>query len=385
MSRHDIQPVIAAPGSGPHQVTPPSPPDSHRSLSVRLASRRCTQRLRVRGLAATVVGLSRTALFWTPGTDGAQAKPRPSVAEAARQVEELNHDAEQAAERYNATQERIKSLNVRLKAAQTRLDRARRDLDAARRALAVVIVQEYKDGDLSTAKLVLSDSPDALLQSGAVLASLGERRAEAAANLAARQKALQDLTADLTNQQQKLVQAQVQLDTSAREVKAKLASARRVLDGLQSAERVRLAQQQSLRSILGRKVPDHPSCAQAGIDPSAFSSRVRKVITYLCAHLGDPYVWAAAGPNAFDCSGLSQQAWLQAGVSLPHNADMQSHYGTPVAAGGLRPGDLVFFYRPITHMGIYVGNGLMIAAPRTGDVVKIRPVNYKNLTAATRL
>jgi cell wall-associated NlpC family hydrolase len=329
--------------------------------------------------------------LWAPGVERAEAEPRPTLAQVKAQVEKLDHQAEQAAERYNAVREGIKSLNVRVTAAIMRVAQARHDLELARRALALVLVQEYKGGNLSTAKLILSDSPDALLQSNGVIESLAQRRAGAAADLASRQKALEAFAADLTNQQQRLIRAEAQLEASAREVKANLASARRALDRLQSTERARLVRQdragqrQSLGSLLGRDVPDHPSCPQADIDPTTFGSRVGRVITYLCAHLGDPYVWGAAGPNAFDCSGLSQQAWLRAGVSLPHNADMQSHYGTPIPADRLEAGDLVFFYRPISHMGVYVGNGLMIAAPRTGDVVKIQPVNYKNLTTATRL
>ena len=101
-----------------------------------------------------------------------------------------------------------------------------------------------------------------------------------------------------------------------------------------------------------------------------------KVLAYACAQLGDPYRWGASGPARFDCSGLTMTAWKQAGVSLPHNAAMQSTYGTRVALDALRPGDLVFFYSPIGHNGIYLGSGLILHAPQTGDVVKITPLRY---------
>src|SRR3954449_5238675 len=89
------------------------------------------------------------------------------------------------------------------------------------------------------------------------------------------------------------------------------------------------------------------------------------------AQLGDPYVWAGAGPDAFDCSGLTQYAYAAAGISLPHSSQMQSTMGTPVARADLQPGDLVFFYSPVGHVGIYLGDGLMVHAPTTGSVVKI--------------
>jgi cell wall-associated NlpC family hydrolase len=93
------------------------------------------------------------------------------------------------------------------------------------------------------------------------------------------------------------------------------------------------------------------------------------------AQLGDPYVWAGAGPNAFDCSGLTQFAYAAAGIRLPHSSRMQSTVGTPVARANLQPGDLVFFYSPVGHVGIYIGNGLMVHAPTTGSVVKIVSVD----------
>jgi cell wall-associated NlpC family hydrolase len=89
------------------------------------------------------------------------------------------------------------------------------------------------------------------------------------------------------------------------------------------------------------------------------------------AQLGDRYVWAGAGPDVFDCSGLTQYAYRAAGINLPHNSLMQSRIGTPVARAALRPGDLVFFYRPIHHVAMYIGNGKVVQAPHSGDVVKI--------------
>jgi cell wall-associated NlpC family hydrolase len=89
------------------------------------------------------------------------------------------------------------------------------------------------------------------------------------------------------------------------------------------------------------------------------------------AQLGDRYVWAGAGPDVFDCSGLTQYAYRAAGITLPHNSRMQSRVGTPVARAALQPGDLVFFYRPIHHVAMYIGNGKVVQAPNRGDVVKI--------------
>src|SRR3954452_22177758 len=104
------------------------------------------------------------------------------------------------------------------------------------------------------------------------------------------------------------------------------------------------------------------------------------------AQQGKPYVWAGAGPNSFDCSGLTQYAYAAAGISLPHSSQMQSTMGTPVARADLQPGDLVFFYSPVGHVGIYLGDGLMVHAPTTGSVVKIVSLDVMpGYTSARRL
>src|SRR4051812_37082373 len=89
------------------------------------------------------------------------------------------------------------------------------------------------------------------------------------------------------------------------------------------------------------------------------------------AQLGKPYVWGGAGPNSFDCSGLTQYAYAAAGIALPHSSNMQSRIGTPVALSALQPGDLVFFYSPVSHVGIYIGNGQMVHASTAGQPVKV--------------
>ncbi|SDY30829.1 Cell wall-associated hydrolase, NlpC family [Modestobacter sp. DSM 44400] len=93
------------------------------------------------------------------------------------------------------------------------------------------------------------------------------------------------------------------------------------------------------------------------------------------AQQGKAYVWAGAGPNVYDCSGLTQFAYRAAGIALPHSSGMQSTMGVPVARADLQPGDLIFFYSPVGHVGMYIGNGLMVHAPTSGDVVRVASVD----------
>jgi cell wall-associated NlpC family hydrolase len=104
------------------------------------------------------------------------------------------------------------------------------------------------------------------------------------------------------------------------------------------------------------------------------------------AQLGDPYVWAAAGPDAFDCSGLTQYAYAAAGIALPHSSSMQSTMGTPVSTAALQPGDLLFFYSPVSHVGMYIGNGQMVHASTYGEPVKVASIDSMgSLTGARRI
>ena len=128
-----------------------------------------------------------------------------------------------------------------------------------------------------------------------------------------------------------------------------------------------------------------PAVATQAAAVAAPTATAQVAVDTALAQLGKPYVWGAAGPNSFDCSGLTQFAYGAAGIGLPHSSRMQAGVGTPVAHAALQPGDLVFFYSPISHVGIYVGNGQVVAAPTGGDVVKIQSMAYMPFSGARRL
>ena len=120
-----------------------------------------------------------------------------------------------------------------------------------------------------------------------------------------------------------------------------------------------------------------PTTTAVAAAPAAAPTQAAQVaVNTALAQQGKPYVWAGAGPNSFDCSGLVQYAYAAAGISLPHSSRMQSTIGTPVSRADLQPGDLVFFYTPVGHVGIYIGNGQMVHASTSGSPVKISPLDY---------
>jgi peptidoglycan DL-endopeptidase CwlO len=124
--------------------------------------------------------------------------------------------------------------------------------------------------------------------------------------------------------------------------------------------------------------------SSSGGSSSAPSSAAARAVAYARAQLGKPYVWGAEGPNSFDCSGLTMTAWRSAGVSIPRVAQEQYNIGGHVSQSELEPGDLVFFGSPIHHVGLYVGNGTMIEAPYTGQVVRYHSINRSDYAGATR-
>ncbi|MFE9692331.1 C40 family peptidase [Micromonospora sp. NPDC005806] len=115
------------------------------------------------------------------------------------------------------------------------------------------------------------------------------------------------------------------------------------------------------------------------------SSAAQTAIRVACQQVGDPYVWGANGPDAFDCSGLTQYAYKAAGISLTHFTGAQWNEGRPVSRADARPGDLIFFYSDLHHMGLYLGNDLMVHAPRAGKPVNVLSINYMPVAGFRRV
>ncbi|SFK55048.1 C40 family peptidase [Geodermatophilus ruber] len=118
-----------------------------------------------------------------------------------------------------------------------------------------------------------------------------------------------------------------------------------------------------------------PAASSSEGSPAAPDQAAQTAVDTAMNQRGKPYEYGAAGPDSYDCSGLTQYAWGAAGVELPHSSKQQSQTGTPVARADLQPGDLVFFYDPVSHAGVYVGNNQVVHAPTEGDVVKVTDID----------
>jgi cell wall-associated NlpC family hydrolase len=207
-----------------------------------------------------------------------------------------------------------------------------------------------------------------LAEASKASAAAAKAAKDAKAAQAAAAKLTHDLAAKRTQLAKQAAQSKAMFDRlSASERQAFLAS---------QAEPVDRASRDETRS-------DPPSAGAPTVTAPA-SGGAATAVAAAKSKLGSPYVWAAAGPSSFDCSGLTMWAWAQAGVSLPHSSSMQYSSGTKVSTSSLQPGDLVFYGSPIHHVALYVGGGQVIHAPQTGDVVRYASVDMMPIVGAVR-
>ena len=223
-------------------------------------------------------------------------------------------------------------------------------------------------------------------------ARAAERRRQAALAAArAEQARLAKIEADrqakLAAKQQALLEQQGRERQAARVGQLRVRRALEQAQAQRDADAADAAKATADAAINSPDPPPTPDPAPSAPPPTdgGGGSRGALVVRAAYAELGKPYVWAADGPDTFDCSGLTMFVWAKAGVSLPHSSRAQFGEGTRVSQGELRPGDLVFFGSPIHHVGIFVGGGSYIAAPQTGDVVSVRSMGRSDYVGAVRL
>jgi peptidoglycan DL-endopeptidase CwlO len=152
---------------------------------------------------------------------------------------------------------------------------------------------------------------------------------------------------------------------------------------LEAEERERLAIEHARQTA--QAAEPSRTAGRAALSSVPASGRAAAAVQFALAQVGDAYVYGAAGPDAWDCSGLTMGAWAAAGVSLPHSSSAQMGSGMPVSASQLQPGDLVFYYSPVSHVGIYAGDGRVLNASRTGQPVKYSKLDRKRFTVGRRL
>ena len=341
-------------------------------------------------------------------------------AEAARvqsQIDALNTKAEIATENFNAARDRHARLTAEVNATEKRIAKLEKRTDALQVQLNSSAEQMYRQGPLGFLNVLFgATSFENFASAWDVLSEMNAQRGETVAQLRETKAEADKAHRKLVVAEKAAAKEQRAMARNERAVKQRLASRNQVLNGLNAdiksliaqqkareaaAERARvaalLARQRAAAAaaeraaVAQREAAQRAAAAAAAVVPQAVgapqASQPRhrsgggggggstatgaSAVRWAQSKLGSPYVWAADGPNSFDCSGLTMWAYRQVGVSLPHFAAAQINRGRRVSRGNLQPGDLVFFGSPIHHVGMYVGGGDFIHAPHTGDVVKI--------------
>jgi peptidoglycan DL-endopeptidase CwlO len=323
----------------------------------------------IAALAITTLGgsmLTTSPSFAEPDIDDVQAR-----------VDKLYHEAEQASERYNDVREDMKSTQARLKSLHADLARQEAKVEDVREQVASAVVSQYQGQGLSsTTQVFLSEDPDAFLDQLATVSAYNDQQGQMMTDFATQAKQLELREQAAQRELDEIEKAKQQLADEKAEIDAKAAEAKDLLDELEAEERARLAEANTA-SRSGTRAP-------VATTNAAVSGRAGAAVNYALAQVGDAYVYGAAGPDAFDCSGLTMMAWAQAGVSLPHSSSGQMSSGPSVSQSDLQPGDLVFYYSPVSHVGMYIGNGQIVHAANPSTGVQVTGVNTMPFSGAVR-
>ncbi|WP_016908883.1 NlpC/P60 family protein [Streptomyces xiaopingdaonensis] len=356
---------------------------------------------------ASVTLLSQSASA-TPSDD---SEEKPSLEEVKKKVDGLYQQAGAETQKYNAAKERSERQREKVDGLLDRVAKRTDKLNDARRVLGNYAAAQYRTGGMSeTATLLLTKDPQGFFKQSHLMDRMTSQQKDAVTEFQQRQKSANTQRAEATEQLESLDTAQRSLKERKQNVQSKLSEARELLSELTAQEKARLAQiEKEKRAEAQRKAKERAeaerrkaaqeqqnegsggsesgsgsSQGDSGSSSDGYAAKAEKVLSYAEQQLGKPYVWGATGPNSYDCSGLPQEAWKTAGISLPRTTYDQVKVGTQVAKSEMRPGDLIFFYDDVSHVGIYVGDGRMIHASKPGDDVKYEAIDYMPFHSAVR-
>jgi peptidoglycan DL-endopeptidase CwlO len=330
-------------------------------------------------------------------TAPAAAEPKPTLEQVRRQVDVLNRQAEHAGEAYNNSKVELQQTTRRLEAVRHRYQRQQQAVEEMRTVVGRIAATAYKNGSMdSSVALVLSEDPTEFLRQAADLTQLGRRQSAMLRDMASARLLLAQDRKAVRAERGRAAALKKDLAEQKASVERKLASARRLVANLEAEQRAQLAAERrraAIQAVGERRVSrslvrgGDDSGGAAGSVPTydgPASGRAAEAVQTAYAQLGDPYVWGGTGPNAFDCSGLTMYSWGAAGVSLPHSSSAQYSAVRHVSLSDLQPGDLVFYYSPISHVAIYIGGGQVIDAPYPGKSVHITGLHSMPVVGAGR-
>jgi len=298
----------------------------------------------------------------------------PDIDDVRARVDRLYHEAEQASERYNAVRVTLGKNRSRLRSLRDDLARQQDKVEGIRELVAASVVAQSQGQSLSsTSQVLLSENPDEFLSQLATISAFNDQQSQLMAAFATEAEELETRERSAQRQVAEIAEAEDRLAEEKAEIDEKAGDAQDLLDELKAEERARLEAAERARAAAAERRADAAASRSVERTPvgepaSPVSGGAAAVVDAAMAQVGKSYVYGAAGPDSFDCSGLTMTAWAAAGVSLPHSSTAQMSSGTPVSQSELQPGDLIFYYSPVSHVGVYIGNGQIVDAanPSTG-------------------
>ena len=295
------------------------------------------------------------------------ANAAPTLAEVQAKVRILEEDATSAAEGAQAAKVKLDSLTRTLTGIKQKAAVQGQNVSALSKSLGAIAIDQYKNGGLSQSlELLFSSDPTLYLSAAGSLDALTRRKSIQLNKFEAAEQRLNATTLTVADKVALIAAAQKKYQAQARLAQSKLAEAEKILAQLKKEDRERLA-----RLAEEQENADMASSLAAAKGAKGVSGRAGVALKYALKQIGDRYVFGAAGLTTWDCSGLTMRAFQSSGVSLPHSSAAQFHYGKFITRSNLKPGDLVFFGSPVSHVGIYLGGGRMVHAPRSGSRVKV--------------
>ena len=296
-----------------------------------------------------------------------QAQAAPSVASVQRDIDRLRT---LAAEKYEAANEatlKIKALQKETGTLQQREEIIQKELSVVSKVLARIAISEYQGSGFGKSfELLFSSDPTQYLSDASVLDGVSKGYSKQLREYAATKQRVQATQLVLIDRTSLLLAEKKRLNQQVAEAKTALLKAEKLLKSLAKADRERLLREEAARE--NKILSDSKRYAASY---KGDNTRGSIALKFALQQIGDIYVWAAAGPTRWDCSGLTLRAFQKAGVSLPHHSGSQFKYGKQVAYSNLKPGDLLYFGKPISHVSIYMGGGKMVQAPRAGKKVEV--------------
>ncbi|MFI8350059.1 NlpC/P60 family protein [Streptomyces sp. NPDC085596] len=341
--------------------------------------------------AVTVLAVPGTAFASVPAgpaepsvRPSASATPEPTATPAPAPVPDaelekvrarldgLYHDAAVATDAYNAAEEKTRKQSVQLARLEKKTDAARMKLAELKDQAGAAARAQYRDSGLPPmARFLLSDNPQRFADGAGTLLNGARATKKLIAETDRVERELKRDTDDAADRWKKLERDRKDKAAAQKTVQERIADAEKLESRLEKKEKARLAELERQAAHKAQTAwLDSGALKKADATVTATSAGA-KAVAFATAQLGKPYVWGAEGPDSFDCSGLTSQAWADAGSPIPRTSQEQWKQLRHVDVADMRPGDLVIYFADATHVGMYVGDGKIIHAPRPGRTVTI--------------